>query len=39
MAELALNNKKSAITRQTLFFANFSRYPNMFTQPKDSPKI
>jgi hypothetical protein len=37
MAQLALNNKESDITKATPFYTNFGRHPKFFDMPYNSP--
>ena len=39
MAELALNNRILTAIKESVFYANYSRYPNFFNTPKKSPQI
>ena len=39
MAELALNNRILTVIKESAFYANYSRYPNLFNTLKKSPQI
>ena len=38
MAELALNNRILTIIKESAFFTNYGRYPNLFNTPRKSPQ-
>ena len=39
MAELALNNKILIIIKESVFYTNYNKYPNLFNTLKKSPQI
>ena len=38
MAELALNNRTLTIIKESAFYTNYNRYPNLFNILKKSPQ-
>ena len=38
MAELALNNRILIIIRESAFYANYGRHPNLFNTPRKFPQ-
>ena len=38
MAELALNNRILMVIKESAFYANYNRHPNLFNTPKKSPQ-
>ena len=39
MAELALNNRILIIIKESAFYTNYNRYPNLFNILKKSPQV